>query len=90
MNGSPDLAAATAELATAMGHSEITIDRHPYACSDSGESPEELDAAIEDWHTRYQQPPCQECGAMTPEEAEAKCRCSGDKDHCHGCDLWPD
>jgi hypothetical protein len=71
MNGSPNLAAATVELVTAM-------------------TPEELDAAIEDWHTRYQQPPCQECGAMTPEEAEAKCRCSGDKDHCHGCDLWPD
>jgi hypothetical protein len=36
------------------------------------------------------QPPCSECGAMTPEEAETLCICSGDKDHCHGCDLWPD
>lgn len=35
-------------------------------------------------------PPCQECGAMTQEEAETMCICSGDKDHCHGCDLWPD
>lgn len=33
-------------------------------------------------------PPCMECGAMTPEEAETRCVCSGDKDHCHGCDLW--
>lgn len=36
------------------------------------------------------QPPCQECGAMTPQEAETRCVCGGDKDHCHGCDLWPD
>lgn len=35
-------------------------------------------------------PPCIECGAMTPEEAETKCICGGDKDHCHGCELWPD
>lgn len=34
-------------------------------------------------------PPCLECGAMTEEEAETKCICAGDKDHCHGCDLWP-
>ena len=32
----------------------------------------------------------QECGAMTPKEAEAKCRCGGDKDDCHGTQLWPD
>jgi hypothetical protein len=35
-------------------------------------------------------PPCLECGAMTPEEASTKCICAGDKDSCHGCDLWPD
>lgn len=35
-------------------------------------------------------PPCQECGAMTPEEAETKCICAGDKDDCHGCHLWLD
>lgn len=35
-------------------------------------------------------PPCQECGAMTPEEAATKCHCGGDKDDCHGCHLWPD
>jgi hypothetical protein len=33
---------------------------------------------------------CIECGARTPEEAESECICSGDKDHCHGCELWPD
>lgn len=35
-------------------------------------------------------PPCLECGAMSLAEAETKCICGGDKDHCHGCDLWPD
>lgn len=38
----------------------------------------------------YKIPPCVECGAMTELEAETKCICSGDKDNCHGCDLWPD
>lgn len=35
-------------------------------------------------------PPCRECGAMTEKEAEEKCTCSGDKDHCHGCEVWPE
>lgn len=35
-------------------------------------------------------PPCMECGARTAEEGETMCRCAGDKDHCHGCELWPD
>ena len=35
-------------------------------------------------------PPCLECGAATPEEAEKMCICAGDKDNCHGCELWPD
>jgi len=35
-------------------------------------------------------PPCRECGAMTLKEAETKCNCAGDKDHCHGCDIWRD
>lgn len=34
--------------------------------------------------------PCFECGATTPEDANGKCKCAGDRDHCHGCDLWPD
>lgn len=34
-------------------------------------------------------PPCNECGAMTTKEAETLCKCGGDRDHCHGCDLWP-
>lgn len=38
----------------------------------------------------YSKPPCQECGAMTPEEAETRCHCGGDKDDCHGTKLWPD
>ncbi|MES2877555.1 MAG: hypothetical protein V4713_03965 [Pseudomonadota bacterium] len=36
------------------------------------------------------QQPCVECGAMTQKEAETKCICAGDKDNCHGCELWPD
>lgn len=39
---------------------------------------------------RYRNPPCMECGAHTAEEGETMCICAGDKDHCHGCDLWPD
>ena len=38
----------------------------------------------------YSKPPCQECGAMTLEEAQERCICSGDKDDCHGTKLWPD
>jgi len=45
----------------------------------------EIEADIE----KYKRPPCQECGAMTPEEAETRCNCGGDKDDCHGCHLWP-
>jgi hypothetical protein len=35
-------------------------------------------------------PPCMECGAMTLEEADNKCKCAGDKDWCYGCQLWPE
>lgn len=31
---------------------------------------------------------CMECGAHSPREAETMCICGGDKDHCHGVDLW--
>ncbi len=34
-------------------------------------------------------PPCLECGAVTLLEANDKCLCGGDKDDCHGCELWP-
>ena len=33
-------------------------------------------------------PPCMECGATTLKEAGTKCNCAGDKDHCHGCEIW--
>lgn len=39
---------------------------------------------------REKRPPCLECGAMTSKEAETMCICNGDKDDCHGCELWPD
>lgn len=38
---------------------------------------------------RREVPPCLECGAHTPKEAETMCHCSGDKDDCHGSYLWP-
>lgn len=38
---------------------------------------------------RCKVPPCLECGAVTAKDAETKCKCSGDKDDCHGCGLWP-
>jgi hypothetical protein len=44
----------------------------------------------EAWDYLRQFPPCQECGAMTAKEAEGRCNCAGDKDYCHGCELWPD
>ena len=50
----------------------------------------ELEAEIAEAEAKYLDPPCQECGAMTPEEAETRCKCGGDKDDCHGCRLWPD
>lgn len=50
----------------------------------------EYEAELAEAKEAYSKPPCQECGAMTPEEAETKCRCGGDKDDCHGCKLWPD
>lgn len=58
-----------------------------------GPTPEEIaeiEAEQAEWSEARKKPPCQECGAMTIEEAETKCRCGGDKDHCHGVDLWPD
>lgn len=42
------------------------------------------------WHCDFRVEGCQECGAKTKEEAETKCICSGDKDDCHGCKLWPE
>lgn len=39
---------------------------------------------------RRKVPPCLECGAQTPAQAETMCRCGGDKDDCHGVSLWPD
>lgn len=33
---------------------------------------------------------CKECGAKNEEEAQTRCNCGGDKDDCHGCNIWPD
>lgn len=51
---------------------------------------QELAAMIAADNARRKQAPCMECGANNPKEAETMCRCSGDKDDCHGCELWPD
>ncbi len=44
----------------------------------------EIDRDVE----RRKVPPCMECGAETPEQAETMCHCGGDKDDCHGSRLW--
>lgn len=43
---------------------------------------------FDDWWEKQSR--CTECGAASIEEAEKTCVCSGDKDHCMGCDLWPE
>lgn len=45
---------------------------------------DEHDGAIDDW----EQPPCQQCGAMTSEEAATKCLGAAAGDDCHGNHLW--
>ena len=44
---------------------------------------------IQPGEPQLNEPPCFECGAMNQNEAENMCVCGGDKDSCHGCDLWP-
>lgn len=50
-----------------------------------GDQYEPTDEEIAAW----KHPPCQECGAVTKEEAKTKCLCSGNKVNCHGRQLWP-
>lgn len=60
---------------------------YPELCAEHGASLHaESMAAAE----AYGKPPCQECRAMTLEEAQERCICGGDKDDCHGTKLWPD
>jgi hypothetical protein len=37
----------------------------------------------------WEQPPCQQCGAMTADEAAAMCLGAAAGDDCHGNHLWP-
>ncbi|MCK5607542.1 hypothetical protein KAR91_37005 [Candidatus Pacearchaeota archaeon] len=53
-------------------------------------STEDMAQVMREADERLQNPPCLECGAMTAKEAETMCICAGDKDYCHGQDLWPD
>lgn len=74
------------------------LDTFPHDCVCDGEGcpgcdatlAAEFAAEIAAADARYAVPPCLECGAVSPEDAQGKCRCSGDKDDCHGCRLWPD
>lgn len=50
----------------------------------------ELAQAIATNDERRKHAPCMECGAVDSKDAESKCHCSGDKDDCHGVELWPD
>lgn len=38
----------------------------------------------------WSQPPCQQCGAMTADEALSRCMGARAEGGCHGNDLWPD
>jgi hypothetical protein len=38
---------------------------------------------------RMKMAPCLECGANDEYEAGEICHCAGDKDSCHGTNLWP-
>ncbi len=59
-------------------------------CSDRMPLDDEVIKILDEAERIKLSPPCQECGSMTIQEAEIKCICNGDKDHCHGCDLWTD
>jgi hypothetical protein len=37
----------------------------------------------------WEQPPCQQCGAMTADEAAGMCLGAAAGDDCHGNHLWP-
>lgn len=38
----------------------------------------------------WSKPPCQQCGAMTQDEATSRCMGRAAGDGCHGTELWPD
>ena len=41
-------------------------------------------------HSVWIKPPCQQCGAMTADEAVSRCMGSRAEGGCHGNELWPD
>lgn len=53
------------------------------------DDPRDDDEVMAEADDRRKHPPCLECGATSLADADEKCRCGGDKDHCHGCELWP-
>jgi len=40
-------------------------------------------------HDAWSKPPCQQCGAMTADEALSRCMGSRAEGGCHGNELWP-
>jgi hypothetical protein len=54
------------------------VDKRAHACR----------ACAEARHA-WEQPPCQQCGAMTADEAAGMCLGAAAGDDCHGNHLWP-
>jgi len=52
------------------------------------DGPQAANSCLSDW-LEPRQPPCEQCGAMTAEEADTKCLGAA-VDDCHGNRLWPD
>ena len=42
-----------------------------------------------DVRAAYKNPPCQQCGSMTPDDATSRCMARAADGGCHGTDLWP-
>ena len=47
-------------------------------------------ACAEALHYAWSKPPCQQCGAMTADEALSRCMGARAEGGCHGNELWPD
>lgn len=82
----PALTAAPEKLAPAPQQAGRADDAFLRGIQEGLSMAKEIDAV----EAKMKNPPCVECGAMTQDEAATKCHCSGDKDDCHGCQLWPD
>ena len=56
-------------------------------CGQDFEPSESIDETVCD-SCRMKMAPCLECGATDEYQAGEQCHCEGDKDSCHGNQLW--